>query len=107
MLHSQGDAVGELSMDPLIENLRDQIIELAKLRGAKSISLFGSMARNQATAMSDVDFLVEMETGQSAFALGALLKDLEDLLGRPVDVTTPKALHPAIREKILNETIRL
>ena len=98
---------GESSMDPLIENYRDQIIKLAKLRGAKSISLFGSMATNRATAMSDIDFLVEMEAGQSAFALGALLKDLEDLLGRPVDMTTPKALHPAIRERILNETVKL
>lgn len=94
-------------MNPLIENHREQIVKLAKLRGAKSIGLFGSMATNRATALSDVDFLVEMEAGTSAFALGGLLKDLEELLGRPVDMTTPKALHPAIREKILSETVKL
>lgn len=94
-------------MNPLIENHREQIVKLAKIRGAKFIGLFGSMATNQATPLSDVDFLVEMETGTSAFALGGLLKDLEELLGRPVDMTTPKALHPAVREKILRETIKL
>ena len=94
-------------MDQLIETHRDQILELARLRGAKCIKVFGSMATNEATASSDVDFLVEMEKGKSAFALGGLLKDLEDLLGRPVDMTTPNALHPDIRSRILSETIEL
>jgi len=94
-------------MDQLIETHRDQILELARLRGAKYIKVFGSMATNHATASSDVDFLVEMEKGKSAFALGSLLKDLEDLLGRPVDMTTPNALHPAIRSRILSETVEL
>ncbi len=94
-------------MDQLIETHRNQILELPRLRGAKCIKVFGSMATNQATASSDVDFLVEMEKGKSAFALGGLLKDLEDLLGRQVDMTTPNALHPAIRGKILSETVEL
>ncbi|MDX2494697.1 MAG: nucleotidyltransferase family protein [Desulfuromusa sp.] len=94
-------------MDPLIESYRDQILELARLRGAKYIKVFGSMAINKATAASDVDFLVEMESGKSAFALGGLLKDLEELLGRSVDMTTPNALHPAIRSKVLSETVEL
>ncbi|MCF6266417.1 MAG: nucleotidyltransferase family protein [Desulfuromusa sp.] len=94
-------------MDQLIETHRNQILELARLRGVKCIKVFGSMATNQATASSDVDFLVEMEKGKSAFALGGLLKDLEDLLGRQVDMTTPNALHPAIRSKILSATIEL
>jgi len=94
-------------MDPLIENHRQQIIELAKRRGANRVQVFGSMARGQATATSDVDFLVEMRSGTSAFALGGLLMDLQDLLGRRVDMVTPKALHPAIREKVLKEAVDL
>ncbi|MCK4535655.1 MAG: nucleotidyltransferase family protein [Desulfuromonadales bacterium] len=94
-------------MDPLIENHRQQIIELAKRRGAHRVQVFGSMARGQATATSDVDFLVEMRSGTSAFALGGLLMDLQDLLGRRVDMVTPKALHPAIREKVLKEAVDL
>ena len=94
-------------MDKLIELHRQHILEIARGRGAKSIKLFGSMATNQATDCSDVDFLVEMNTGTSAFALGGLLMDLEELLGRRVDMTTPSALHPAIRNKILSETVDL
>ena len=94
-------------MDRLIEMHRNQIIELAKRRGATQIKLFGSMATGKATEGSDVDFLVEMRQGSSAFALGGLLKDLEDLLGRRVDMTTVNALHPAIREKILHEAVEL
>ena len=94
-------------MDALIETYRDQILQLAKQRGARRIKVFGSMATGQSTPASDVDFLVEMEHGASAFALGGLLRDLEDLLGRQVDMTTPNSLHPAIRNKILSETIEL
>ncbi len=47
------------------------------------------------------------QTGKSAFALGGLLMDLQDLLGRRVDVVTPNALHPAIREEVLKEAIDL
>lgn len=94
-------------MDRLIEIHRQQILELATRRGARRIRVFGSMARGEAKVTSDVDFLVEMRTGQSAFALGGLLMDLQDLLGRRVDVVTPKALHPAIRDKILKEAVDL
>ena len=94
-------------MDSLIETHRHQILELATQRGAQRIRVFGSMARGQALATSDVDFLVEMQSGKSAFALGGLLMDLQDLLGRRVDVVTPNALHPAIRDEVLNEAVDL
>ncbi len=94
-------------MDPLIERNRQQILELARRRGATQIKLFGSMATDKATEKSDVDFLVEMRQGSSAFALGGLLKDLEELLGRRIDMTTPNALHPAIRDKVLHDAVEL
>lgn len=94
-------------MDQLIEMHRARIKELARSRGAKNIRLFGSMAREEASATSDVDFLVEMQKGQSAFALGALLMDLQELLGRRVDLVTPNSLHSALRDKILSEATEL
>jgi len=94
-------------MDSLIETHRHQILELAMQRGAQRIRVFGSMARGQAKATSDVDFLVEMQSGKSAFALGGLLMDLQDLLGRRVDVVTPKSLHPAIRDEVLKGAVDL
>lgn len=94
-------------MDQLIEAYRQQIVELAQKRGAERIKVFGSMATGRATDVSDVDFLVEMKKGTSAFALGGLLKDLEDVLNRRIDITTPSALDPALRQKILSEAIEL
>ena len=94
-------------MDRLIEIHRQQILELAMRRGARRIRIFGSMARGDAKTISDVDFLVDMQADKSAFALGGLLMDLQDLLGRRVDVVTPNALHPAIRDKVLEEAVDL
>jgi predicted nucleotidyltransferase len=97
----------KIIVDKLIETYRDQILQLARQRGVNRIKIFGSMARGESTTASDVDFLVEMRDGSSAFALGGLLCDLEDLLGRHVDMTTSNSLHPAIRDKILRESIEL
>jgi len=94
-------------MDKLIETHRQRIIELAESRGAQRVQVFGSMAKDSATSTSDVDFLVEMRSGSTAFALGGLLMDLQDLLGRRVDLVTPNALHPAIRDKVLREAVEL
>ena len=94
-------------MDQLIESHRQQILALAMQRGAQRIQVFGSMAKDQARPNSDVDFLVEMQAGKSAFALGGLMMDLQELLGRRVDVVTPGGLHQAIRDKILKEAVDL
>ncbi len=94
-------------MDKLIETHRQRIIELAESRGAQRVQVFGSMATGSATPASDVDFLIEMRSGSTAFALGGLLMDLQDLLGRRVDLVTPNALHPAIRDKVLKEAVEL
>ena len=94
-------------MDNFIKQHRQQILELAKRRGAERVRVFGSMAKDQATASSDVDFLVEMRPGSTAFALGGLMMDLQELLGRQVDLATPDSLHPAIRENILREAVEL
>jgi predicted nucleotidyltransferase len=65
------------------------------------------VARGDADEHSDLDFLVDMETGRSLFDLGGLLTDLEDLLGYPVDVVTEKGLRDRIRERVLQEAIPL
>jgi predicted nucleotidyltransferase len=50
---------------------------------------------------------VDLEQGRSALALGGLLMDLQDLQGQRVDVVTPAALHPKIREKVLRQAVDL
>ncbi len=65
------------------------------------------MARGEADASSDVDFLVEMEPGRSLFDLGGLLMDLQELLNCKVDIVTEKGLRERIRERVLKEAISL
>ena len=94
-------------MDLLIEHNRQHIRLLAEQRGVRNVRLFGSMSRDDATVDSDVDLLVDLEKGQSGLALGGFLLDVTELLGRRVDVVTENALHPHIREHVLDEAVSL
>jgi hypothetical protein len=78
-------------MDKLIEEHREEIKQLAAVRGARRVRVFGSRARGDARPDSDDDILVDLEQGRSALALGGLLMDLQDLLGQRVDVVTEAA----------------
>ena len=94
-------------MDSLLESRREAILRVAREHGAMRVRVFGSMARGDAGAESDVDLLVELEQGRTLLDLGALLMDLQDLLHRKVDVLTEAALHPRIRERVLREAVPL
>lgn len=94
-------------MHPLIENHRTEILALAERHGLRNVRVFGSMARGDARADSDVDLLVTLPPGKSALALGGLLMDAQDLLGRRVDVVSERGLHPALRERVLSEAVTL
>ncbi len=86
-----------------VSSKRNEIMNIARRHGASNVRVFGSVARGDADEKSDVDFLVDMEIGRSLLDLGGLLIDLQNLLGRPVDVVTEKGLRPRIRERILHE----
>jgi predicted nucleotidyltransferase len=94
-------------MHPLIESNRQQLLELARRRGLGRLRVFGSMASGDADAHSDVDLLVDLPPGTSALALGGLLMDAQELLGRPVDILTEAALRPALRDRVLASSIAL
>lgn len=94
-------------MDKLIESRRQAILQLARSHGVTNVRVFGSMARGDANATSDVDILVDLEPGRTLLDLGALLMDLQDLLQRKVDALTEPALHPRIRERVMREAIHL
>lgn len=86
-----------------ISRKRTEIVRIARRHGATNIRVFGSFARGEADNTSDVDFLVDLERGRSLLDLGGLLMDLQNLLGRPVDVVTEKSLRPRIRDRVLRE----
>jgi hypothetical protein len=86
---------------------RKQILRVAASHGAQRVRLFGSHARGQATAGSDVDILVDLEPGRTLLDLIAFKQDLEDLLGCTVDVVTEAAISPYIREQVLKSAVPL
>ena len=88
-------------MHALIETHRAELLALARRRGITGVRVFGSMSRGDANNNSDVDLLVTLAPGTSALALGGLLLDAQDLLGRRVDVVTEANLHPALRERVM------
>ena len=90
-------------MHVLIESHRAEIRALAERHGYRDVRVFGSMARGDVDERSDVDLLVTLPPGKTGLALGALLMDVQELLGRRVDVVTERCLHPAFRDRVLKE----
>jgi predicted nucleotidyltransferase len=96
-----------MGIEQLLREYRADILALAVRHGAYNVRVFGSVARGDANEASDIDFLVDFEPGRSLFDLGGLLMDLRALLGRDVDVVTPRGLKPRIRERVLREAVWL
>lgn len=84
-----------------LQDKRHEILRIAASHGAHNVRLFGSAARGEDRPGSDLDLLVDMESGRSLLDLVALGQDLEELLHRRVDVLTNGSVHPAIRPHIL------
>jgi hypothetical protein len=74
--------------------------------GVRSLDLFGSVARNEARADSDVDLLVEFERPIGLFHFFRVQRRLEELLGSRVDLVMRDAVKPQLRERIFAEAIR-
>jgi uncharacterized protein len=92
----------------LLDEHRDRTIKHRLQEfSVKALFLFGSVARDEATPESDVDFLVEFDRPVGLFTLLGLKSYLEELLGCSVDLGTPNSLRPHVRERILGEAIRV
>jgi len=88
----------------LVAARRDEMVRQFSVR---SLSLFGSVARDEAQADSDVDVLVEFEGATTFDRHMGLLVYLEDLLGRRVDVVTAAGLKPRLRALIERDLVRV
>jgi predicted nucleotidyltransferase len=96
-----------MDLREVLTRKKDEIAKIAATHGARNIRVFGSVARGEADEKSDIDFLVEMEPGRSLLDLGGLLMDLQEVLGRDVDVVTERGLNPRIRDRVLREAVSL
>jgi predicted nucleotidyltransferase len=96
-----------MSLDKVLKQKRDEILEVAARHGAHNVRVFGSVARHQADEHSDIDILVDLESGRSLFDLGGLQYELEQLLGCRVDVVTQRGLKSRFRERVLREAVAL
>jgi predicted nucleotidyltransferase len=90
-----------------IRQRRDEILEVARARGASRIRIFGSVARGEDTLSSDVDFLVELDADRTLFDLGGLMMDLRELLHREVDVVTEDGLRSRVAQRVLLDVVDL
>jgi predicted nucleotidyltransferase len=83
------------------------IQRIAAKHGAYNVPIFGSVVRGEAGPESDIDLLIEKGPTTSSWFSAGLVLDLEELLGRSVEVVTEKALNPYLREQVLREAVPL
>lgn len=91
----------------MLQEKREEILALAAKHKAKHVRVFGSVARGEDGPESDVDFLVDFEDGTRLMEKLRLMVELEDLLGRRVDVVSEPALDPLVRREAQKEAVLL
>jgi uncharacterized protein len=92
----------------ILREKREEILQIATKHGAFNVRVFGSVVRGEETPESDIDFLVDYDLEKiTPWFPGGLLMDLQDLLGRKVDVLTEPSISPRIRERVLAEAMPL
>ena len=96
-----------MGIPEIIADKKEEILAIATKYGASNVRVFGSVANGTADDKSDIDFLVDLEKERSLFDLGGLLMDLQDLLGRKVDVVTEAGLRERIRQSVHNQAVSL
>jgi uncharacterized protein len=92
-----------MSPQDLLSKKRNEILLLAQKHGASNVRIFGSVASGTANERSDFDILVSMEDGRGLLDFIGLWQDLEELLGRKVDLLSDRGLSPYLRDRILAE----
>ena len=90
-----------------LQEKRDDVLEVAHRHGVISIRVFGSVVRGEETSDSDIDFIVTTGPAVSAWFPAGLALELEELLGRPIDIVTESGLNPLLRDQVEAEAVAL
>jgi len=96
-----------MGISEVLGPVREEILRVAAAHGARNVRVFGSVARGDARADSDVDLLVEFQSQPSLMGHVRFALDLERVLGRKVDVVTERELRASKRERALREAVAL
>lgn len=97
-------------LGPQADKLRRQrrrLLDAAERHGVGHLRVFGSLARGEATAESDVDLLVDLKPGRTLLDLAAFRREAGEILDLPVDVATTDMLKDRIRDEVLSEALPL
>lgn len=103
---SKGGAIENPRLRELVESRKADIESLADRYGISNVRIFGSVARGDSHALSDIDFLVDLPRDATLFDLSRFRRELSALLGVDVDVVSSRALLPRDRD-VLEEAIGL
>lgn len=90
-----------------LSQIKSSILPILKQAGVKRSSLFGSYVRGEARKGSDIDILVELPKGKSLFDFIDLQIQLEEVLGRKVDLGEYSTIKPRLKEYILKEAVQI
>lgn len=94
-------------MNTNIVQIKNDVLPILKQAGVTRSGIFGSYARDENIAGSDIDILVDLPKNSSLFDLVDLEQKLEEVLGRKIDLVTYKSLHPLLKNRILSEHVQI
>jgi uncharacterized protein len=104
-MHPNIGTLMESNRQDILLSLKRLKVEVVKEFSVKNIGVFGSVARGEQTDRSDIDLLVEFSKPVGFITFMRLENFLSERLGKKVDLVTPDALKPVIRNDVLTEVI--
>ncbi|MDI6752062.1 MAG: nucleotidyltransferase family protein [bacterium] len=96
-----------MTIKQLLHERRMDIQKVAAKHGAFNLRVFGSVVREEEAPDSDIDFLVDAGQKTSPWFPGGLIVELEEMLGRPIEIVTEKGLNSLIRNQVMREAMPL
>jgi uncharacterized protein len=94
-------------MDQKIDAIKEQIIPILEKNDVIRASIFGSFARGEESADSDIDILIEYGKPKGLFSFVQLQRELEEKIGRKVDLLTYNSIHPLLKEYIKRDEVKI
>ncbi len=92
---------------PTVEEIKEKVVPILQRYGARRAGVFGSAARGDAHRRSDIDILVELGDDLSLLEVVRINRELEQVLGRKVDLVEYETIKPLIKERILAQEVRI